>query len=602
MGKKLDLMKQSLSLISNFCKKQILLDEIVDIPKDVKKSGMKVSIMCLGMTIIALIFAYLLKITNMLIQHKLILMGIIVFMVYQAQKLIRESYNSFVNMQDEKYEEIFNNEIILRASMIVGKVCGRVLKFDTSNKLYKVMTNEEIMNCVKNYLSQYWHQRIQRIFEIAEIISIIVMLIVAIMTNTAISTKVFVPLIFTFGIISFFSTAYISVYREEYYRRSRGLYNEQDLLINDLLRVPLVVQEDFDMRIKIFKENLMSTHDNLKSFHRRMNFSRVIVAIIEVMCQYGIIVGYLLGVEWNTISLATITEMTATLIIVETALHYIRSISDKLNDYNERQIIMKREKEDIFLILEVYNKVVKSTERNIVDDKIKISPFKIKYLENSENDKPFELMSSEELILKKGEVIILSGVSGSGKSTFMKMLTGKIRIEKTIEVPTTSKFLWYDEKLRFGSLTIFQELFCCDLNPDLKKMQTILENLNLWTEIQANCVNVWQWLKENKYGSSLSNGQNQRLVLAKLLYWLDNEDVVILDECTSGLDDKTDVHDAADAEKILQYIVNYCNQDKKRIVVIATHQNIDFKSLLLDYKIRELNFKKAGEKNVIEEK
>lgn len=56
------------------------------------------------------------------------------------------------------------------------------------------------------------------------------------------------------------------------------------------------------------------------------------------------------------------------------------------------------------------------------------------------------------------------------------------------------------------------------------------------------------------YGHSLSNGQNQRLILAKILYWIDDDiDIVCLDECTSGLDEKSDT--GADAQKILEYII-----------------------------------------------
>ena len=58
-------------------------------------------------------------------------------------------------------------------------------------------------------------------------------------------------------------------------------------------------------------------------------------------------------------------------------------------------------------------------------------------------------------------------------------------------------FYFYDEKLKFGSLSIFEELFCCEENPDLTKMQTILENLHLWCEIKSNCFDVWKWMKEN---------------------------------------------------------------------------------------------------------
>ena len=110
-------------------------------------------------------------------------------------------------------------------------------------------------------------------------------------------------------------------------------------------------------------------------------------------------------------------------------------------------------------------------------------------------------------------------------------------------------------------------------------------------------------MKEKQFENSLSNGQKQRLILAKMLYWLDKDiDVMVLDECTSGLDDKADI-DSADAERILEYIVRYANLDKKRIVIISTHQNIDgFKNKLAsEYIFRNLQFSKAGECNVVKE-
>ena len=40
-------------------------------------------------------------------------------------------------------------------------------------------------------------------------------------------------------------------------------------------------------------------------------------------------------------------------------------------------------------------------------------------------------------------------------------------------------------------------------------------------------------MKEKRFDQSLSNGQKQRLILAKMLYWLNDDiDVLVLDECT----------------------------------------------------------------------
>lgn len=596
------LIREVINLITKFFKPYGLSDEILNIPVNVKQMGLKVGLMNLWMTVIALVFAFMLKITNVMIEHRLILIGMILFIIYRGQQVVREACYLWESSESKKFELIFEDEIVFRGSQIIGKVTNKVLKYDTANKLYKVMSNESVLNTIKNYLQNMWRQKIQHTFDVLEMISVLIMLIVTVLTNTAIAQVIFIPMIFIFVIISFFSSAYISLNREEYYRKHRNFNNEQSLIVNDVLRVPEIVKHDMEMRINMLQKSIAESNQNVTKFHKKMNLSRLFVAIMEAFSQYGIIAFYLLGVEWKYISLATIAEITATLLIVETALGQISRMAETLNDHNERLTILEKEEEDMSLILDVYNNESKKISKPKVVNSIQIKPFSIKYLEESENDRPFELKSKEQIDIKKGEVVILYGPSGSGKSTFMKMLTERIKLEKSTEIPSTSRFLFYDEKLRFGSLSIYEEIFCLK-NPDLEKMQKILENLHLWSEIKSNCIDVWEWMKEKRFEQSLSNGQKQRLILAKMLYWLDDEiDAIVLDECTSGLDDKTE-SDSADAEKILEYIVRYVNSDKKRIVIISTHQNIDGFKKKMDgeYTFRNLQFVKEGESNLVKE-
>lgn len=597
------LIREVINLIIKFFKPYGISDELLTIPRNVKRMGFKVGFINLGMTVIALIFAFMLKVTNLMIERRLILLGIILFMLYRGQQVVREAFHLFESSENKKFELIFEDEIVFRGSQIIGKTSNKVLKYDASNKLYKVMSNESVLNTIKNYLQNMWRQKIQHTFDVFEMISVIIMLTIAILTNTSIDQVVFIPLILLFVFISFFCSAYISLNREAYYKKHREYNNEQSLIINDLLRVPVIVKNDLDMRINKFQKTVIANNENVTKFHKKMNLSRLFVTIMEAFSQYGIIIFYLLGVEWNSITLATITEIAATLLIVETALAQISRIAETLNSHNERLTILEKEEADMSLILDVYhNESAKISTPKVVDS-INISPFSIQYLEESENDKPFTLVSRKPIHICNGEVVILYGPSGSGKSTFMKMLTERIRLEKSTDIPSTSRFLFYDEKLKFGSLSIFEELFCCSETPNLAKMQTILEHLHLWCEIKSNCFDVWKWMKEKQFEQSLSNGQKQRLILAKMLYWLDeNIDVMVLDECTSGLDDKAE-SDSADAERILEYIVRYANSDKRRIVIISTHQNIDgFKqNLASEYTFRNLQFSKEGECNLVRE-
>lgn len=595
------LFKELWKIICNFIKPYKLDESILKMPKNVRKMGIKIEILSLSLTIFSLVFAFILKVTNMMIEQKLFLLGIILYMLYRGEKVLRDAFSLYSDTEYAKYNMIFEDELVLKGTNIIGVTKDRVLKYDENSKIYRIMDNETILNTIKKYLDNLWKHQIKHRFDIIEIISILLMVATAIITNDAIPNNIYISLILIFGSLSFVSSAYINLNRGNYYKKNREFNNEQSIIVNDLLRVPTIVSKDLDMRIARFKKTVINSNKNIKDFHKKMNFTRMIMTIIETLSQYGIIVFYVMNVKLENLTLGSIAQITATLAIVETAIGYMRRFVYALEDNNDRLVALEKESADMKLILETYHNINQKEVNKIVDS-INIKPFTIKYLKGSNNDIPFTLRSDKDININKGEVIVLYGPSGSGKSTFMNMLTERIKLEKSTDIPTTSRFLMYYDKLKFGSLSIYEEIFCDSENPDLLKMKNILKNLHLWEEIEANSKNVWQYMKERKFEHSLSNGQKQRLILAKLLYFLDdNIDSLILDECTSGLDDDDKNH--IDACDVLEYIVKYSNKDKKRIVIISTHQNIDkFKNNIKnEYKIRNFKFIKEDNINYIKE-
>lgn len=595
------LFKELWKMICNFIKPYKLDESILKMPKNVRKMGIKNEILSLSLTIFSLIFAFVLKVTNMMIEQKLFLLGIILYMLYRGEKVLRDAFSLYSDTEYAKYNMIFEDELVLKGTNIIGVTKDRVLKYDENSKIYRIMDNETILNTIKKYLYNLWRHQIKHRFDIIEIISILLMVVTAIITNDAIPNNIYISLILIFGSLSFVSSAYINLNRGNYYKKNREFNNEQSIIVNDLLRVPTIVSKDLNMRIARFKKTVINSNKNIKDFYKKMNFTRMIMTIIETLSQYGIIVFYVMNVKLENLTLGSIAQITATLAIVETAIGYMRRFVYALEDNNDRLVALEKESADMKLILETYHNINQKEVNKIVDS-INIKPFTIKYLKGSNNDIPFTLRSDKDININKGEVIVLYGPSGSGKSTFMNMLTERIKLEKSTDIPTTSRFLMYDDKLKFGSLSIYEEIFCDSENPDLLKMKNILKNLHLWEEIEANSKNVWQYMKERKFEHSLSNGQKQRLILAKLLYFLDdNIDALILDECTSGLDDDDKNH--IDACDVLEYIVKYSNKDKKRIVIISTHQNIDkFKdNIKNEYKIRNFKFIKEDNINYIKE-
>lgn len=156
-------------LISKFFKPYGLKDELLEVPTDIKRMGTKVELMDFGMSIISLIFAFMLKITNMMIEYKFIVFGIVLFMLYRGQDVINEAFYLWESSENKKFDLIFEDEIVLRGSRIIGTTANKVLKFDSNSKLYTTMSNESVLNTIKQYLQNLWKLKIQTFFDFLEL-------------------------------------------------------------------------------------------------------------------------------------------------------------------------------------------------------------------------------------------------------------------------------------------------------------------------------------------------------------------------------------------------------------------------------------------------
>ncbi len=135
------------------------------------------------------------------------------------------------------------------------------------------------------------------------------------------------------------------------------------------------------------------------------------------------------------------------------------------------------------------------------------------------------LFSNVNLVLKRGDRLFVTGPNGCGKSTFIKMLVGRLNpSEGYVDVGYNVNIGYYDQE-----------------NQNLTPTKTVLEELwdtyRTLPELQIrNTLARFGFTGENVYKSvgALSGGERARLTLSKLI--LSDINLLVLDEPTNHLD------------------------------------------------------------------
>ena len=213
---------------------QTIDDKSLKIPRELKMQEIKRQIFSLLMSILGMVFAFMLKLTNTLLAEKLIILGIICFCFYQSQRLIDQSLYVWSNSIRTKFSELVQKNISIKASEILIKVQNSVLKYDEKDGYYHTFSNEKVLNTIQRYLGRAWARQSDLIFNYLSIVSVVIMIIVTIITNTSISQKVFIPILLFFIIANGILSVYKSKRRNKLYIIESKTEVKKNVLINDI--------------------------------------------------------------------------------------------------------------------------------------------------------------------------------------------------------------------------------------------------------------------------------------------------------------------------------------------------------------------------------
>lgn len=181
----------------------------------------------------------------------------------------------------------------------------------------------------------------------------------------------------------------------------------------------------------------------------------------------------------------------------------------------------------------------------------------------------FQVLNGISIKIEDEDFVVISGASGSGKSTFLNIISGLERSD--------SGNIFYNStditKLSDNQLTefrkenvgfIFQQYY---LLPNM----TVDKNVKMGADLAGNkdykTIIEAVGLKEklNKYPSELSGGEQQRVSIARAL--AKKPRVLFLDEPTGALDEQT-------GRQVLDYIFRMQKEYRFTIVMVTHNLNI----------------------------
>ncbi len=181
----------------------------------------------------------------------------------------------------------------------------------------------------------------------------------------------------------------------------------------------------------------------------------------------------------------------------------------------------------------------------------------------------FQALQNISLEISNGDFVVILGASGSGKSTFLNVISGlerpdsgKVLYDTTdiTELSDNELTLFRKENIGF----IFQQYYLLpnmDVDKNVKMGAALAGNKDYRRIIEA----VGLGEKLHKYPCELSGGEQQRVSVARAL--AKNPNILFLDEPTGALDEAT-------GRQVLNYICDLKNKYDFTIVMVTHNLNI----------------------------
>lgn len=293
-------------------------------------------------------------------------------------------------------------------------------------------------------------------------------------------------------------------------------------------------------------ENFTRKNAELKKHNIKTSY---IEALLDILVNIGIGISYTIAILWGS-NLVINSQMTTGnlvaflgyLTILESPMIYLPWMISRID---ELKISINR-LDRVFKLQE--EKIVPDNEKKngeIISGDIEIKNLSFRYPESLE-----KALSNISVTVKRGEVLGIIGVVGSGKTTLMNLLLRLYSVDRGMISIGGKDINDIDpDVLRNSICYITQDnfLFSTSLKENInlfkneygdETIENSVKKAMIYDEISEMKDGIYTVIGEK--GIDLSGGQKQRVVLSRA--FLHNSEIVIFDDTFSALDNKTEQH------------------------------------------------------------
>lgn len=257
----------------------------------------------------------------------------------------------------------------------------------------------------------------------------------------------------------------------------------------------------------------------------------------------------------------------------------VQYIIGQLNSPVEQLIQFIYSWQDVSISLDRMNEIhtetneenAKRTRNAYIDETLEGHSLKIKDLSlKYDIYSPKDILSDINLFIPNGKVTAIVGASGSGKTTFVKLLLGFYEpLKGSVQVGSANlneyNLGWWRSQcgavMQEGYLfsdTIARNIAISDDEPDIERIRHAARVANIANYIEALPLAYNTMIGQD--GQSISQGQRQRILIARVVY--KNPMFVFLDEATNALDAN---NERVITENLLEFY-------KGKTVVVVAHR------------------------------